>query len=186
MRCKRNQIKSICRDAPASTIRNTVFIVCGCRAVEFCILSDKKCTTAAKFCQFKEPGADNSIWGAAAGVAVYDRGPHEQNGEIPGKSGLAEALGNGRGRNDMLSSKAYGADNAVAYVRQKGIDEIRYPELVLELARKQKEIRRADVITLLHISVPKAYRLLRRLREEGKLALHDKGAGAYDTMREEK
>ena len=100
--------------------------------------------------------------------------------------GLVEALGNGRGRNYMLSSKAYGADNAAAYVRQKGIDEIRYPELVLELARKQEEIRRADVVTLLHTSAPKAYRLLRCLQEEGKLALHGKGAGAYYTMREEK
>lgn len=102
------------------------------------------------------------------------------------ESGLVEALGNGRGRNYMLSSKAYGADMAAAYVRQKGIDEIRYPELVLELARKQGEIRRADVVTLLLISAPKAYRLLRRLQEEGKLALHGKGAGAYDTVREEK
>lgn len=102
------------------------------------------------------------------------------------ESGLVEALGNGRGRNYMLSSKAYGTDKAAAYVRQKGIDEIRYPELVLELARKQGEVRRADVVTLLHISAPKAYRLLRRLQEEGKLALHGKGAGAYYTVREEK
>lgn len=36
------------------------------------------------------------------------------------ESGLVEALGNGRGRNYMLSSKAYGADKAAAYVRQKG------------------------------------------------------------------
>ena len=62
------------------------------------------------------------------------------------ESGLVETLGNGRGRNYMLSSKAYGADNAAAYVRQKGIDEIRYPELVMELARKQEEIRWADVL----------------------------------------
>ena len=102
------------------------------------------------------------------------------------ESGLVEALGNGRGRNYMLSSKAYGTDKAAAYVRQKGIDEIRYPELVLELARKQGEVQRADVVTLLHISAPKAYRLLRRLQEEGKLALHGKGAGAYYTVREEK
>ena len=102
------------------------------------------------------------------------------------ESGLVESLGNGRGRNYMLSSKAYGADNAAAYIRQKGIDEIRYPELVLELARKHGEVRRADVITLLHISAPKAYRLLRRLQEEGKLALHGKGAGAYYTVREGK
>ena len=105
------------------------------------------------------------------------------------ESGLVEALGNGRGRNYMLSSKAYGADKAAAYVRQKGIDEIRYPELVLELARKQGEVRRADVVTLLHISAPRAYRLLRRLQEEGKLALRGKSGrilyGAGRKMRPE-
>ena len=41
----------------------------------------------------------------------------------------------------------------------------------------------ADIVT---ISAPKACRLLRRLQEKGKLALHGKGAGAYDTVREEK
>ena len=103
-------------------------------------LFDKKCATAAEPCQSKELGADNSIWDATAGVVVYDRRPHEWNGETLVESGLIEALGNGWGRNYMLSSKAYGADNAAAYVRQKGIDEIRYLELVRELARKQEEI----------------------------------------------
>ena len=136
------------------------------------ILSDKKCTTAAKPCQSRVPGADDAIWDVTTGVVVYDRRPHEQNEETLVESGLVETLENGRGRNYMLSSKAYGADNTAAYVRQKGIDEIRYPEL----ARKQGEVRQADVVTLLHISAPKAYRLLRRLQEEGKLALHGEGA----------
>ena len=74
-----------------------------------------------------------------------------------------------------------------AFCRVKSVRlRLREPELVLELARKQEEIRRADVVTLLHISAPRAYRLLRRLQEEGKLALHGKGAGAYYTVREEK
>ena len=74
------------------------------------------------------------------------------------ESGLVEAIGNGRGRNYMLSPKAYGKENTAAYIRQKGIDELRYEELVLELARKQKSIKRADVIALLHVSPAKAFR----------------------------
>lgn len=99
------------------------------------------------------------------------------------ESGLVEALGSGRGRNYMLSSKAYGSGNTVAYVRQKGIDELRYEELVLELVKKQGTIRRADVVTLLHISPSKAFRILNRLMKAGKLTLHGKGAGACYTLR---
>lgn len=43
-------------------------------------------------------------------------------------------LGKWTGQNYMLSSKACGADNAAAYVWQKGIDEIRCLELVRGLA----------------------------------------------------
>lgn len=82
----------------------------------------------------------------------------------------------------MLSSKVYGSENAAAYIRKKGIDELRYEELVLELAKKQGSIKRADVIQLLHISPAKAYRILQRLFKCGKLNLHSKGAGAYYTL----
>ena len=98
------------------------------------------------------------------------------------ESGLVEALGNGRGRNYMLSPKAYGRENTAAYIRQKGIDELRYEELVLELARKQKSIKRADVIALLHVSPAKAFRILQRLVKNQKLTLQGKGAGAYYTL----
>lgn len=98
------------------------------------------------------------------------------------ESGLVEAIGNGCGRNYMLSPKAYGQGNAAAYIRQKGIDELRYAELVLELARKQEKIKRADVIALLHISPARAFRLLQHLAKEEKLSLHGKGAGAYYTV----
>lgn len=102
------------------------------------------------------------------------------------ESGLVEAIGTGRGRNYMLSSTAYGSSHAAAYVRQKGIDELRYEELVLELAKKQGTIRRADVITLLHVSPSKAFRILNRLMAAGKLTLQGKGAGSYYILAIEK
>ena len=98
------------------------------------------------------------------------------------ESGLVEAIGNGRGRNYMLSPKVYGKENAVAYIRQKGIDELRYEELVLELAKSQGSVRRADVIGLLHVAPSKAFRILQRLLKNKKLVLHGKGAGAYYTV----
>ncbi len=99
------------------------------------------------------------------------------------ESGLIEAIGSGRGRSYILSPRAYGKENTAAYVRQKGIDELRYAELVLELAKKQKKIKRADVIALLHISPAKAFRILQHLAKEEKLSLHGKGAGAYYTVK---
>ena len=98
------------------------------------------------------------------------------------ESGLVEALGTGRGRRYMLSAKAYGTGNAVHYVRQKGIDEVRYEGLILELARKQGKVKRADVVELLHISPAKAYRVLNRMADTEKLTLHGRGAGAYYTI----
>lgn len=97
--------------------------------------------------------------------------------------GLVEAIGSGRGRSYILSPRAYGKENTAAYVRQKGIDERRYAELVLELAKKQEKIKRADVIALLHISPAKAFRVLQHLAKEEKLSLHGKGAGAYYTVK---
>ena len=39
-------------------------------AVQNGVISDEKCTTAAKPCQSKEPGADDAVRAAADGVAV--------------------------------------------------------------------------------------------------------------------
>ena len=67
-------------------------------------------------------------------------------------SGLIEAIGTGRGRYYLLSSKYYRTtNNPAAYVRHKGIDPLRHDELVLQLAKQQEFVRRADVVDLLHI-----------------------------------
>lgn len=95
------------------------------------------------------------------------------------EAGMVEAVGNGRGRNYMLSSKYYRASNdSAAYVRQKDIEVIRYDELVLQLAKQQGSVRRADVVALLHVSSPQAFRILKRLTIRGQLVLSGKGAGA--------
>ena len=80
------------------------------------------------------------------------------------ESGLVEAYGNGRSRNYMLSHTVY-ADrrNTIGYVRQADIDETRYSELIIQLAKTNDYISRSDVVQLLHVSENKAYQLLRKL-----------------------
>jgi ATP-dependent DNA helicase RecG len=92
------------------------------------------------------------------------------------EAGLVEAVGNGKGRFYMLSSKVYrNADKTVGYVRQSGIDVLRFSELVLKLAKTQGYVTRDNVAELLQISPPQAYRVLHKLAEEGKLNLTGKG-----------
>lgn len=90
--------------------------------------------------------------------------------------GLVEAAGSGKGRYYILSSKVYrNADNTVGYVRQTGIDKLRYSELVLKLARTQGYVTRGNVAELLHITPPQAYRILNNLADKKKLQLTGKG-----------
>lgn len=92
------------------------------------------------------------------------------------ESGLVEAFGAGRGRTYMLSHKLYSnKGRASGYVRQADIDEARYPELIIRLAKNNEFISNADVVQLLHVLPAKAYRLLKRLVDEGKLEAVNKG-----------
>lgn len=96
------------------------------------------------------------------------------------ESGLVEAIGTGKARSYILSAKVYREqDNVVGYVRQTGIDKMRYEELVLKLARQQNGyISRDDVMKLLNLNGGQAYRILKRLAEEDKLLLEGKGKSA--------
>ena len=51
------------------------------------------------------------------------------------ETGLIEAIGTGRGRAYILSAKSY--RDPIKYVRQTDIDRLRYPELVVKLARQK-------------------------------------------------
>ncbi|MDO5331241.1 MAG: ATP-binding protein, partial [Bacillota bacterium] len=80
------------------------------------------------------------------------------------ESGLVEAVGNGKSRAYVFSSKVY--KNPIQYVRQTDIDSIRYKELIVKLADTKEWITRGDVIELLHVSKGQAYRLLKKLTNE--------------------
>lgn len=93
--------------------------------------------------------------------------------------GLVEAGGSGRGRYYMLGAVYYKATNdSAAYIRQKDIDPIRYEEVIMQLAKHKGSVRRADVIDLLHVTPPQAFRILQRLSKSGMLRLEGRGAGS--------
>ena len=92
------------------------------------------------------------------------------------ESGLVEPYGAGRGRNYMLSHKLYqNKAQTIGYVRQRDIDEARYPEMIMNMAQNSKYIARADVMNLLHVSDSKAYSLLKELVKQGILQPVNKG-----------
>ena len=92
------------------------------------------------------------------------------------ETGLVEGYGAGRGRNYILSHELYQAkEKAAGYVRQRDIDEARYPELIISIARNSEYISRADVVNLLHVKESKAYGLLKALVQQGVLEPVNKG-----------
>lgn len=92
------------------------------------------------------------------------------------ENGIVEAYGSGKGRNYMLAHKLYNDhEKKIGYVRQRDIDEARYPELILSMAEKSEYIGRADVMNLLHVNENKAYSLMNKLVKQGMLELVQKG-----------
>lgn len=96
------------------------------------------------------------------------------------EAGIVEGIGNASNRSYILSSKVYArSGKGSGFVRQSDIDKIRYPELIMKLARQQGgEIRRRDVESLLHLTEKQACRELAKLVEKGALELVGQGAGA--------
>lgn len=97
------------------------------------------------------------------------------------EAGLVDATGNSKSRSYILSSKVYKAqDNMVGYVRQTGIDSVKYEAWIMELVQKQNGlITRDNVVELLGVSPSQAYRLLKKLSDKGMLKLIGSGRSAY-------
>jgi ATP-dependent DNA helicase RecG len=95
------------------------------------------------------------------------------------ESGLVEAVGSGKGRAYILSAKVYKqSDNTVGYVRQTGIEQLKYEEIVMKLAKQQGFVTRDNVVELLGINANQAYRVLKKLAEKEQLVLVGKGRAA--------
>ena len=100
------------------------------------------------------------------------------------EAGLVEATGTNKSRAYILSSKVYKSqDNMVGYVRQKGIDSVKYEAWIMELAQKQNgRITRDNVVELLNVTPSQAYRLLKKLTDKGVFRLVGSGRAAYYEM----
>lgn len=83
------------------------------------------------------------------------------------ETGLVERVGGKNASAYILSKKVY--QNKADYVRQSNIDSIRYHEMVLKLADAQGTITRKDVVELLRVSPPQAYRILQKMVAQGEL-----------------
>lgn len=97
------------------------------------------------------------------------------------EAGLVDASGNNKSRFYMLSSKVYKEqDNIVGYVRQTGIDAVKYEAWIMELLQKQGgKIARENVVELLNVTPPQAYRLLKKMSDKGRIKLIGSGRSAY-------
>lgn len=97
------------------------------------------------------------------------------------EAGLVEAVGSNKARSYILSSKVYKEqDNILGYVRQKGIDAVKYEAWIMELAHKQNgKVTRENVVELLNVTPSQAYRLLKKLTGENKLILKGSGRASY-------
>lgn len=110
-------------------------------------------------------------------------------GEIRAKSvveklvetGLVDASGNNKARYYILSSKVYKEqDNIVGYVRQTGIDAVKYEAWIMELIQRQGgKITRENVVELLNVTPSQAYRLLKKMSDKGRIKLVGNGRSAY-------
>lgn len=91
--------------------------------------------------------------------------------------GLVEATGGGKNRAYLLSKAIYREmDETIKYVRQTDIDSVRYPELVMKLARTQQgKITKQDVVDLLKITPSQAYAILKQLQNDNKIVLTNSG-----------
>ncbi len=92
------------------------------------------------------------------------------------ESGLIEAVRGGTAREYMLSRRVYRAqNNVIGYVRQTQIEDLKKSELVTKLAREQGFVTRENVAELLGLNGDQAYRILRKLADEGLLKLEGRG-----------
>ena len=94
---------------------------------------------------------------------------------------MVNASGNNRACFYILSSKVYKEqDNIVGYVRQTGIDAVKYEAWIMELIQKQGgRITRDNVVELLNVTPSQAYRLLKKMSDKGRIKLVGNGQSAH-------
>lgn len=99
------------------------------------------------------------------------------------EAGLVEAHGATRGRSYTLSAAVYQrTGDKAAYTRQKGFSQIQNEQMVLNFVGQHGRIKRSEAMELCRLSDDQAFRLLKRLVEQGQLVAHGERRGAYYTL----
>lgn len=101
------------------------------------------------------------------------------------EAGLVEAHGATRGRSYTLSATLYqAAGQKAAYTRQAGFSTIQHEQMVLSYVQQHGQIKRAEVMELCRLTEDQAWKLLKRLLEQGKLTKHGERRWAFYTFPE--
>ena len=94
------------------------------------------------------------------------------------ESGLIEAHGTGRGREYTLAASVYKRLGQKAeYVRQKGFSDIQQRQMIQAFVNEHGAVTRGEAAELCHLTRPQAYRLLKKMIEDGELKI--KGERRY-------
>ena len=97
---------------------------------------------------------------------------------------LLEARGDGKGRTYHLAASLYGRlGDPSQYVHARGFDDIQQEQMVLTFVDRNGSITRREATELCRIDSERASRLLRRLRDEGRLEMHGVKRSAYYVMK---
>lgn len=105
--------------------------------------------------------------------------------EILVETGLVVPHGTTRNRTYTLSAEMYRAKGEqVAYTRQAGFSSLQHEQMVLGHVRHHGRIQRGEVIELCHLTDSQAAKLLKKLKNEGKLRQHGERRWAFYSLGE--
>ena len=98
--------------------------------------------------------------------------------------GFLEPHGTGRGRTYTLSSPLYTrAGQKSEYVRQVGFSQIQQEQMILTYIEKHGRIKRGEVVDLCRLNASQAYRLLKKLTDDGKITKNGANRHAFYARR---
>lgn len=96
------------------------------------------------------------------------------------EAGLVEERGQKKGRTWHLSAATYRLlGDKAGYVRQRGFEPLQQEQMVLQYVERHGRITRGEAAELCRLSTDQAYRLLTRMKNEGRLVQHGSKKGAW-------
>lgn len=127
--------------------------------------------------QFKRVSADE-----LAGHIQREPASAKRTLEALAEAGLVEAHGSTKGRSYTLSVAVYQQQgNKAAYTRQAGFAAIQQEQMVLSYIAQHGRIKRAEVMDLCRLTGNQAGKLLKVMKEKGKIVQQGRQKGAFYT-----